>query len=300
MQLNMWSALARAWQQFYMLSKRAAVLAASFLLASAVIVCTANAQEALEPNPKQLKFWNDYEPESVMQVNHDDWQGLLNKYVDDAHPSGINRFDYAAVSEDDHQVLKNYLNYLQLLEPRQLNLEESKAYWLNLYNATLVDDILDEYTDDRIESVREIRSGRFKPWPWTRGAVEVVFQKQSLNDIEHNIIRPVFSDPRVHYVLAKGSLGGGSLLKTAFTGENIEELLSAAERDFLNHPRAVFVNAIGEARLNSIFDWYAADFGQTEDEIIAYIAENVSEENKVSLLLIKNIRYDYDWSLNAK
>jgi hypothetical protein len=204
------------------------------------------------------------------------------------------------VSEDDHQVLKNYLNYLQLLEPRQLNLEESKAYWLNLYNAILVDDILDEYTDDPIESVREIRSGRFKPWPWTRGAVEVVFQKQSLNDIEHNVIRPVFSDPRVHYVLAKGSLGGGSLLKTAFTGENIEELLSAAERDFLNHPRAVFVNAIGEARLNSIFDWYAADFGQTEDEIIAYIAENVSEENKVSLLLIKNIRYDYDWSLNAK
>lgn len=300
MQLHTWSVPERVRHLFFMLSKRVVTSTLSFLVVSVCFIFTATAQEALEPNPKQLKFWNDHESESVMQVNHDDWQELLNRYVDDAHPSGINRFDYAAVSENDHQVLKGYLNYLQLLEPRQLNLEESKAYWLNLYNAILVDDILDEYADGPIESVRDIRSGRFKPWPWTRDAVEVVFQKQSLNDIEHNVIRPIFNDPRIHYVLSKGSLGGGSLLKTAFTGENNEELLSAAERDFLNHPRAVFVSAIGEARLNSIFDWYAADFALSEDEIIAYISENVSEENKVPLLLIKNIEYVYDWSLNAK
>jgi hypothetical protein len=300
MKLNMWSLLGKVWHQFYMLSKRALALSMSFLVVSLCFVCAVIAQEALEPNAKDLKFWNDYESGSTMQVNHDEWQGLLDRYLDDAHPSGINRFDYSAVSDVDQQVLKNYLDYLQLLEPRQLNMEEAKAYWLNLYNAVLVDDILDESAGGLIDSVREIRAGRFKPWPWTRDAVEVVFQKMSLNDIEHNIIRPVFSDPRVHYVLSKGSLGGGNLLKTAFTGENNEELLSTAEKDFLNHPRAVFVRGIGETRLNSIFEWYAVDFGATEEQIMAYISENVSEETKVSLLLTKSVSYDYDWALNAK
>lgn len=264
------------------------------------LACLVNAQEAIEPEAKALKFWNDYEPESIMQVNHGQWQELLTKYLDDQHPSGINRFDYALVNASDRQALKSYLDYLQLLEPRQLNEQEAKAYWLNLYNAVLVDDIIDAYQSSPIDSVRELRAGRFRPWPWTRDAVELLLQKLSLSDIEHNIIRPIFKDSRVHFVLAKGSLGGGSLLKTAFNGDNNEELLAQAEKDYLNHPRGVLVDGSGVAKLSSIFEWYAADFANNQNELIAYISEHVSEDVKASLLLVKQLQYDYDWSLNSK
>lgn len=261
----------------------------------------AHSQEAIEPDAKALKFWNDFEPDSIMQVNHDQWQGLLTKYLDDQHASGINRFDYASVSSDDRQTLKGYLDYLQLLEPRQLNEQEAKAYWLNLYNAALVDDIVDAYQSDPIDSVRELRSGAFRSWPWTRNAVEVLLQKLSLSDIEHNIIRPVFKDPRVHYALAKGSLGGGSLLKTAFNGDNNEALLIQAEKDYLSHPRGVqFGPDASTATLSSIFEWYAADFANNQDELIAYLSEHVSEDAQASLLLVEQLQYDYDWSLNSQ
>lgn len=266
-----------------------------------VLLCVASfavAQEGVEPNSKQLKFWNDYEPESIMQVNHDSWQEILNLYVSDNHPSGINRFDYASVSSADRQKIKNYLDYLQLLEPRQLNYEEAKAYWINLYNAILVDDVLDAFESEPISTVRDLRSGAFRPWPWSREAVEVLLQKLSLSGIENNIIRPVLKDRRIHFVLAKASLGGGSLLKTAFNGENNEELLNKAEKGYLNHPRGVLVAADGTVRLSSIFEWFAKDFASDQSQLLSYISEHVSEENKAQLLRATNISYAYDWALN--
>ena len=255
---------------------------------------TVAAQVAFEPDAKELKFWNDHEPDSGMQVNHEPWQELLNKYVNDAHPSGINRFDYSAVSNVDRQALKDYLEYLQLLEPRQLNLEEAKAYWLNLYNAILVDNIVDVVQSTPIKSVREIKSGAFRAWPWTRDAVEILFKRLSLNEIEHNIIRPIYQDPRVHYVLAKGSLGGGGLLKTAFNGENNEVLLKQAEKKFLNHSRAISISANGSVQLSAIFEWYASDFAASNAELMAYFAEHVTYD----IPQTKKIKYQYDWTLN--
>ena len=247
-----------------------------------------SAQEA-----KLIKFWSDFEPKSVMTVRHEPWQEILDTYVDDQHSSGINRFDYQAVSDSDFAKLKEYLAYLQLLEPRQLNSSEAKAYWINFYNALMVDLIIDAVRDDDIDSIRNL-GGRFS----RRNRVTVVMQNISIDDIHHGILRPIWNDTRVHFALATGALSGGNLQKRAYTGENVDELLQKAQNEFFNHDRAIRFED-GNVIASSIFNWYRDDFVESKSQLVPYIGQRVGETKKALLAGITRVRFDYDWTLNS-
>ncbi len=245
------------------------------------------------PAAKLIKFWDDHEPKSVMTTKHGPWQEILGAYVDDEHPSGINRFNYKAVSDADLTKLTEYLSYLQMLEPRQFNSSEAKAYWLNFYNALLVKKVIEAVREDDIRSVKSL-GNRI----WRRDIAYVVMQDISLDDIEHGILRPIWNDPRIHYGLTSGALGGGNLQKVAYTGANVEELLAKAEKEFLNHDRGIRVSD-GRATASSIFDWYRTDFVASKSELVPYIAQRVDDAKRAELEGIRRVRYDYDWTLNS-
>ena len=95
------------------------------------------------PESVLIEYWDDREANSTMRFDHDAWQSILNKYVNDKHPSGINRFAYSNVSDVDRIKLNNYLAYLQSFDPRQHTSDEQYAYWINLYNAQTVSLVID-------------------------------------------------------------------------------------------------------------------------------------------------------------
>ena len=248
------------------------------------------------PASELIPFWDDREPASQLKVDHTHWQALLNKYLDDQHPSGINRFDYAGVSSIDRRTLRSYLEYLQSLEPRQLNQQEQKAYWINLYNASTV---LLVVSDDReLSSIRQIKSGFFTPGPWSKKILMVSQQELSLDDVEHGILRPIWQDNRIHYAVNCASLGCPNMSKTVFTGENTEALLEQAARDFVNHPRAVSIDNGGRLVLSEIYNWYKADFGDSLGGTIAHLTKYASPKLAAQLSAVKSVSYDYDWALN--
>jgi len=111
----------------------------------------------------------------------------------------------------------------------------------------------------------------------------MAMQEISLNDIEHGILRPIWKDPRIHFAISACTLGGASIQKTAFNGENNEELLE-------NRNRIV---------LNSVFDWYAADFASNKQELLAYVRENVGEGTRQAIQGLSRISYEYNWDLNT-
>ncbi|RBP48901.1 DUF547 domain-containing protein [Arenicella xantha] len=270
----------------------AGVIAMFALCASAIL------NAAPGPASISIEFWDDYEEESLMNINHQPWQAILDKYLDDEHPSGINRFDYAGVSEVDSQRLSDYLDYLQKMEPRQLSKPEQMAYWINLYNAKTVDLVVKAYLDgDDVSSIRQIRSGVFTPGPWERKGLEIATQELSLDDIEHGILRPHWRDHRIHFVLNCASLGCPNLLKTAFTGQNNEALLNGAEQAFMQHPRAARIDA-GELVLSSLFDWYGTDFASSEDELWEYLRKHVNPQVSSAIGMLNEPVFEYDWSLN--
>ena len=266
-----------------------AVTVALLAVCVSILVVPAFAQTEL------ISFWDDREPGSKINVDHSQWQAILDRYLDDQHPSGINRFNYAGVNSADQQILNAYLTLLQSYEPRQFNAQEQMAYWINLYNAATV--LLIVNADSSLDSIRELRSGVFTAGPWRRKILKVSGQELSLDDLEHGILRPIWKDNRIHYVLNCASLGCPNLQKTAFTGENVEALLEAAAIDYINHPRGVRIEG-GRLFISSIYDWYGEDFGKGFAGIITHLVKYIEPEMGVNIQKFRKAEYSYDWTLN--
>ena len=241
-------------------------------------------------------FWDDREENSSVKVDHSDWQEILDGYLDDATADGVNRFNYAGITSQDEEKLTGYLDYLQRIEPRQLNKDEQMAYWVNLYNAATVSVIIQQ--EAGLSSIRQIRSSFLSRGPWKLKLLTISQQELSLDDVEHGILRPIWRDKRIHYAVNCASIGCPNLLKTAFTSDNLEALLEQAAKDYINHPRGVNVEA-DSLILSSIFDWYAEDFGSNFDELKQHLIDYAEPSLAQQLEEFTSADYDYDWSLNG-
>lgn len=263
----------------------------AFCLLSIAVMTTASA----EPFGELLTFWDDYEESSTVKVDHTLWQEILNEYLNDQDPSGVNLFDYAGVSEQDKGKLDSYLEYLQSIDPRQLNKSEQLAFWINIYNSTTVQIVTEQI--DEIDSIRDIRSGIFSAGPWDLELLNIAGQDLSLNHVEHGILRPIWRDSRIHYAVNCASFSCPNLLKSAFTAENTEALFEEGARAYINHKRGVSING-NDLVMSSIFNWYGEDFGNNFQELVTHLKQYANPELASRLETFSDADYDYDWSLN--
>lgn len=236
------------------------------------------------------------EPNITMTVDHSVWERILAAYVV-ASPDRVNRFAYGRVSETDRKALKAYLSALQDVKVSALKPDEQRAYWINFYNALTIDVVLDHYP---VKSIKDISlgGGFFASGPWKKPLVTVEGKTLSLDNIEHDILRKTWRDPRVHYAVNCASMSCPNLMAKAFTAANLEQMLTQGARDYINHPRGVRVEK-GRVYLSQIFDWYRKDFGANETEVLAHVAGYAAPDLKAQLQGITRVAdYNYDWSLN--
>jgi hypothetical protein len=235
-----------------------------------------------------------HDAKATMTIDHSAWQRFLNAYLL-ASPDGVNRVAYGRVSGPDKAALKSYLGALQRVKVTALNENEQRAFWINLYNALTIDVVLDGFP---VASIRDIGGSLFSPGPWKKDYVSVEGRRLSLDNIEHDILRKVWRDPRVHYAVNCASISCPNLLKEAFSGATLDVLLDRGARAYVNHPRGVRVDG-RRLTLSRIYSWYRSDFGATDAEVIAHVAAYAEPKLKQQLADIKSIAgYDYDWSLN--
>lgn len=245
------------------------------------------------PSSEVQEYWIPHDESNRTEVSHQAWQNILDKYLHADHSSGVNLFNYSAVESADRKALEDYLDALQAIDPRTLSRNEQLAYWINFYNALTAQVVLKKYPIETIRSIRYLSS----PFgPWDKNLVKVQGVKLSLNDIEHGILRPIWQDPRIHFAVNCASIGCPNLVDKVFTAANSDELMNAAAKDFINHSRGVEIKG-DTLVLSSIFDWYRSDFGNNESELLDYLSEFF--EGDVSRLKgIRELEYQYDWSLN--
>ena len=76
-------------------------------------------------------------------------------------------------------------------------------------------------------------------------------------------------------------------------------MLEKGARDYINHPRGVSF-ARNKLKVSSIYFWFQADFGDSENGIILHLKKYMSQENLKSLKALKKkrITHKYDWNLN--
>ncbi len=259
----------------------------SFLFVAAAGVAALASPAALSQSPA--------DPDAV-------YDALLRRYVQ-VGADGVNRVDYARwrANAADRMALDDYVRSLEGRKPSAMSRGEAYAYWGNLYNAVTVKLILDRYP---VASIRDIKEGSwfdFKAYtgPWRHPRVTVEGRRLSLDDIEHDIMRPTFKDPRVHYVVNCASYGCPNLMPRAWRTATLEADLNAGARAYVNHPRGVTVLPGGTLRVSSIYKWFIADFGGNDAGVIAHLREHAAPELAQRLSGVTTIAEDvYDWALN--
>ena len=258
----------------------------------ALAATPASAAPAAEPWP----LWERHDAAAPTAIDHIPWARFLASYRRDA-PDGIGRFAYRAVTPADRAALEADIARLAALPISRFNRAEQFAYWVNLYNALTVLTVLRHYP---VKSIRDIAisPGWFSTGPWGAKLIEVEATKLSLDDIEHRILRPVWRDPRIHYVVNCAALGCPDLPPVPLTAANREATLDAAARRFINHPRGVEMEG-GRLAASSLFIWYRDDFGRTPEELIQHLRGFARQDLYSALAHIRNISVDrYDWALN--
>jgi hypothetical protein len=223
--------------------------------------------------------------------DHADWGRLLAEGTED----GLVDYRFMQQHRAD---LEAYLRRVGTAQIDALAPSHLEALLINAYNAYTVQSILDH---PEVESIREI-SG-----VWTRRKHRVGGFDLTLDEIEHNILRPHFRDPRIHFAVNCASLSCAPLPPWSVDGGAVDEQLEARTRFFLRDPENVRFES-GELFLSRYFKWYGSDFVSegwhgAERTVAEYVARYARPEiadrilergSKVSVSFI-----DYDWALNA-
>jgi hypothetical protein len=208
--------------------------------------------------------------------SHDAFDALLREYV-----SSNGKVNYAGFKANEKK-LDAYLNTLARQRPQSdWSREQKLAYWINVYNAFTIKLIVDHYP---VESIKDIDR------PWDKKWIELDGKTFSLNEIEHDIIRPTFREPRIHFALVCAAISCPPLADRAYTAENLEQMLQQRTRQFINNER---FNVTQEevVRISPLFDWYADDFGDVTDYLNKYLSTDIPKGKELHYL-------DYDWGLN--
>jgi hypothetical protein len=129
-------------------------------------------------------------------VDHGIYADLLVKYV----KNGV--VDYQGFKSEETK-LDQYLKVLENTDTKNLSRDEQFAFYANAYNAWTIKLILSAYPG--VKSIKDLGSV-FKS-PWKKKLVRIEGKVITLDDIEHNILRPRFKDPRVHFAVNCASKG---------------------------------------------------------------------------------------------
>ena len=227
---------------------------------------------------------------------NDPWAQVLTAYTS-MGADGLARFDYAGLksSPENMDLLSGYIKAQAAKTPSAMSRNEAMAYWANLYNALTVQVVAENYP---VTSIRKIKSG-YRAGPWKRKLVTVEGKELSLDNIEHDIMRPTFKTPLVHYMVNCASIGCPNLKATPWQAATLEADQEAAARAYINSPRGARFDK-GRLRASSIYRWFSKDFGGGEAGVLAHLKLYANEDLRARLNTKQKIdKYDYDWGVNA-
>lgn len=226
------------------------------------------------------------------------WGELLSKYYDPA--LGMS---YKTLKAQDKQTLDELRRRLAAVDVQPLSRPDQLAYWINLYNISVVGVVVDNYP---VESIRDVstdpilRLNIFK-----KAVVDTKRGKLSLNDIENEKLREGFKDPRIHFAINCAAKSCPPIRPEPYVGSQITQQLDDQARKFLNGPNGVRLEKRGGTLVihtTKVMDWFAADFdkwgGGRVELIIRYVTADKRKQIEAAANQVKLEFDDYSWQLN--
>ena len=233
-------------------------------------------------------------PVTASGFDHSKFDQVLKTYVND---KGL--VDYNGIAGD--AALKAYMKSLETADPDAMSRDGQLAFWINAYNAVTIDKVIKWKPK---KSVRET----LIPGIWTstkffttRDHI-VAGKRLSQDDIENDILRKQFKDPRIHFAIVCASSSCPPLPRFAYTAENVQTKLEEETRKYINSDRGTRIDAAGNILyLSKLFDWYKGDFEYKSGSVLNFIKPFLEEKTLAFLQRDPQIAYlDYNWALNAQ
>lgn len=235
----------------------------------------------------------------VTTFDHGSFDALLHAHVVD----GLVDYDAFAASPE----FARYLARLAAFDPSALGRDDQLAFWINAYNAYTIQ-LVNAHHERR--SIRNINKafGFVKAYgPWREKIAVVGGHALGLDDIEQDIVRKRFAEPRIHFALVCAAIGCPPLRGEAYVGSRLGEQLDDQGRIFVaRSPQKNRVDvATHTVYLSPIFVEfrdYIKDFGGSEAAVGRFIARYLPPGPERELLARGNFTVKttpYDWSLNS-
>jgi len=224
------------------------------------------------------------------KVDHSALDQLLKSHVD-----AEGWVDYGSLAGSEDQ-LQGYLDQIAEVSFDELGRDEKLTLLINGYNAATLKLIVENLPIDSIMDISE--SQRWDAKRWRIGG-----KRMSLNQLEHEEIRPNFAEPRIHFALVCAAVGCPPLRNEAYAAEKLDSQLEEQAQYVHDHSTWFeFDPGRGELSLTKLYSWYGDDFVQKSGSVEQFAANYSSElarflnsgETPVTTWL------PYDWSLNSK
>jgi hypothetical protein len=228
-------------------------------------------------------------------LDHGRFDRLLAAFVD-----AEGNVDYARLRAQADSVLAPYLRRLATTDPAGLGRDARLAFWINAYNAYTLQLIVDHYP---VQNIWAVTPGPPEPKDNSPFALEVgpvADTMRTLDEIEHEIIRERFDEPRIHFALVCAAASCPRLRREAYTGPRLEAQLEDQTRTFLHDDQKNRIPA-GPDRIaiSRILKWYGGDFGD-EAALQRFMAPYFEGEvrDRLAAAAYEVTYRPYDWALN--
>ncbi|MDO6560653.1 DUF547 domain-containing protein [Paraglaciecola chathamensis] len=243
---------------------------------------------------------------------------LLTQVVQTSADKKQTRVNYQRLSVKS-DILQRSLNAFSAVSKSQFDgwdEQQQLSFLINAYNGftlKLIIDNWDEFKQGDADSIRDL--GSLFTTPWEKKFFTLFNEKHNLDDIEHEMVRKWFKEPRIHAALVCAAVSCPPLRDEAFVASALTTQLDSQMQLFLadNSRNEIKINGQeGEASLSSIFKWYRGDFEKGQqgfhslfDLLSTYSEALVDGDDNAQAQrnLLKSADYpitfkDYDWRLN--
>ncbi len=211
--------------------------------------------------------------------------------------------------------LERYVASLAGVEAGDLPRDQQVAFWINAYNAIVLQTVVDHYPIPRRSDAYPAGSLRQIPGAFERVTHPVAGRSLTLDQIEQDVLAP-FGDPRVFLALGRGAIGGGRLRSEAYTADRLEAQLTSIANDCPGRSQCLVIDpSQGTVSVSSVFSWREPSFvaAYAESALPVFASRSPIERAVLSFVQPKLLGFErmfleqnqfrlafipFDWRLN--
>jgi hypothetical protein len=172
--------------------------------------------------------------------------------------------------------------------------DEQLAYWLNLYNVTLLNEIVAIYPK---RDLKKVITG--KKSILAKKLITVAGVPLSLNDIQYTILKENYNNnPMIIYGLYQGIIGGPNIRRRAFTGSDVHRALENNALEFINSNRGTYSYDPRTFKVSSLYDRNEVFFPDFEADLTRHLLAYLEGPEHSALQSASRLKADInDWTV---